>query len=141
MDLCQSRANRWRRGAYSRASYPKFFVGLTKAGRCLNWSTVEEALPYALDQILGLLRTSSYGKSDPQLPPYEWQRLQLGSNGSAIDEESLSPVANPFLVDTVVADMLRKFLGCPHKWCFGLSTLLADLPVVALYIADLRRNA
>jgi hypothetical protein len=116
----------------------EYNFGPDLASRCL-----EEALPYALDQVLGLLRTSSYGKFDPQLPLYEWQRLQLGSSGSAIDEESLSLVANPFPADTVVADMLRKFLGLSTQVVLRPlppGTLLADLPVVALYIADLRKR-
>jgi len=116
----------------------EYNFGLDLASRCL-----EEALPYALNQIICLLRTSSYGKFDPQLPLYEWQRLQLESSGSTIDEESLSLVANPFPTDTIVADMLRKFLGLStHVILRPLpsGTLLADLPVVALYIADLRKR-
>jgi hypothetical protein len=116
----------------------EYDFGLDLASRCL-----EEALPYALNQILGLLRTSSYGKFDPQLPLYEWQQLQLESSGSTIDEELLSLVANPFPTDTIVADMLRKFLGLSTRVVLRPlppGTLLADLPVVALYIADLRKR-
>jgi hypothetical protein len=116
----------------------EYNFGLDLAIRCLA-----EVLPYALHQTVVLLRTSPYGKFDNRPPLYEWQPLQLKPGVSMIDEESLSLIANPFPADTIIADMLSKFLGLSNRvelQPLPPGTLLVDLPIVALYVADLRKT-
>ena len=106
-------------------------------------SVLEGVLPFALKQVVSLLRTSVHETSDLRKREPRWPYLVTDEERDSLVDDVLDYVARPFPEDMVISDMLSRVLNSTDSCCLqslGNGQKLMDLPVVASFLNDLKQD-
>jgi hypothetical protein len=116
----------------------------------LNLGTAERAithcLPYALKQVVTLLRPSILRRFDRSVELRDWHHQKTHETYPEVPDEVKRFSASPYPHDTTIARMLLRMLGSSDpQLSQTLPSLkdglkITDLPLVSLHLEALRRN-
>jgi hypothetical protein len=107
---------------------------------------VTQSLPYAMKQIVTLLRLSVLKRFDRSVELRDWQHKRKLDAYEEIPDEAIKLAAYPFPKDVTISKILFRMLGLSespvsHKLVSLKDGLMVtDLPLVSLHLEDLRRS-
>jgi hypothetical protein len=108
---------------------------------------ITQSLPYAMKQIVTMLRLSILRSFDRSVELHAWQhKHKRHHNHDEVPDEATRFAAYPFPKDITISNILSRMLGLsdspvPNKLPpLKGGLMITDLPLVSLHLEDLRRN-